>query len=292
MSRPAFRFACAAALAASTTAACTDPEPTAPVVDSGAYHTYVQTGWELPTTQDQARDLGFDVDDDGMPDNQGGALVSALGGIGLDLTGASATAFASGDVVTLHRLRADALTDDDSVSWEVLVGQARTTPPRFDGSETFAIAGSGGALVGAIGDGHLAAADGTIVIRVPFFPGQHPVPLPLTGAQLEVDLSNGGCRGRIGGVLRASDRDLTVLPIVAEQAIGHMAAHPEHRFTVTAIEVFDRDHDGAVTAAEITRMATSVFVLDVDLDADDQADGMSIALGFTCAPATAVTLNP
>jgi hypothetical protein len=276
------------ALLLAPAAACVDDdpaEPAPPAVTSGAYHHYAQTAWNLPTSSTDARGFGFDLDDDGDVENQAGAVIGALIGIGLDVEGANLDAFDRGAVVALYSVRADSLARDASVSWRVLNGISPGAP-RFDGTDTYFPTSDEGLLSGAIRDGVLSARHGTVTIRLPVFPDQPALAMPLVDARVE-RTPDGACRGRVGGAIPQDALDGTILPQLGEQAVIHMARNPDHEFTRLATDIFDDDGDGVATAGEIARseLTHGLFRLDLDRDGDDVDDAVSIALEFFCVPA-------
>ena len=283
-----------AALLSLPLVACTD-DPSLegpPEVASGSDHTFVQTGWIMPGDPGVTfREVGFDLDEreDHGVDNQVGMMIGSLRALRLDLTAASTDAFARGEVVALHTIRADDLTDDDSVRWRLGAGVPTTTPPRFDGSDRFTAMVDTGELFGTIEDGRLAGAYGNVTIRVPFFAGQAPIAFALDDARIAVDLRGGGCTGKIGGRIPVADLRERLLPRLAEQVLTHMATHPDHDFTAAARDVFDRDDDGVVTSAEIVGVASRIMPADLRPDGasyDAAPIAISFGLGFRCAPAT------
>lgn len=269
-------------------AACVDDpnlsEP--PVVDSGRYHHFAQTGWIIPATYGEGNSTGFDFDDNGEIDNQAGAVMGGLQAFGLDVLTANREAFASGDLVVLHSVRADSLVDDASASWRILSGLA-VTPPRFDGTDQLIVAGESGLLSGSIDDGVLDASFGGVTLRVPFFRDQAPLLVPLVGARVEMTPTAEGCHGLIGGALDEATLDADVLPALAAQIVTHMDRNPEHEFTAVVHDIFDADADGVATATEIAsaELTRSLFRLDLDRDRDGYRDSVSFALGFGCVPA-------
>lgn len=269
--------------------ACTDSsgEPSPPDVTTGSYHAFVQTGWTLPHNATQALALGQDLDGDGTIDNQGGALIGALINLGLELDGASADAFANGEVVALHRLRADDLTADASIEWRTYDG-VPTTAPRFDGADRFEVRAATGRLTGMIRDGHADLPWGETAIALPFFPHQTPLVAPMIDARLVLDVDADGCSGKLGGLIPAREIDQAILPQLAAEIVIHIARHPEHEFTAIAMQVFDRNHDGQLTVEEVlaTPLTKSLFRPDTDTDGDGTADAMSFGAGFDCVPAT------
>jgi hypothetical protein len=259
--------------------------PVPPAVTSGTYHHYVQSSWRLPSTSDEARRVGFDLDGDGQVENAAGQVLAALGGLGLDVQTESDRAIVAGELVILHSVRADDLVDDASVSWRVLAGFP-TTPPRWDGTDLFRVAGEDGSLVGPIVDRDARMDWGVVNVPLPFFPAQGPVILPLASARITATLSADGCEGRIGGVMLDRDRELTLERFV-RQAIAHIERNPEHEFARAAHQIFDDNDDGVITVEEMagSSIAESLFGPDVDTDGDGRDDGLSFGLGFTCTPA-------
>lgn len=256
-----------------------------PTVTTGTYHHYAQSAWIIPATSEMAQRHGFDLDGDGRIDNQAGAVMAALGGIGLDVQTESDRALAGGDLVVLHSVRADTLVDDASVSWRVLAG-APTTPPRWDGTDVFRVAGEDGSLVGPIMSGTARMDWGVVNLPLPFFPEQSPMVLPLADARITATISADGCTGSIGGVMLATDIEDTLARFV-RQAIRHIERNPEHELAVIAHEVFDVDEDGTITIPEMadSAIAEALFRPDVDTDGDGRDDGLSFGLGFTCEAA-------
>lgn len=79
-----------------------------------------------------------------------------------------------------------------------------------------------------------------------------------------------------------------ILPDLAAEMIIHVARHPDHPFTAIAMQVFDTNDDGQLTADEIlaTPVMRGLFRPDVDTDADGVKDAMSFGVGFDCVAAT------
>lgn len=268
------------------------PADEPPIVDSGDYVQFVQTGWSLPTTSRLANELGMDLDGDGYNDNVIGAVIGALNGIGLEVTLANEEAFGSGDLVLLHSLRADSLADDATVSWQLLLGSP-SEPPRFDGTDELTAVGDLGTLIGMNRGGVVTTEFGAAGLYIPLFPDQPALGLPLDVAYLEVELGNAGAVGRIAGGIDARVVRDDLLPRLAEQVITHMASHPDHPFTTGAIQIFDADHDGQVSVDEIANASITKSLLspDLDLDLDGEYDHVSFAVGLELVPATFAPLG-
>lgn len=265
-----------------------DPGPEPPVVTSGTYHHYAQRLFNLPANSTEAFQMGFDLDDDGTVDNQAGAVIAALGGLGLDVQTASDEALNGGGLVILHSVRADALVDDTSVSWRVMAGVPTEAPPRWDGTDVLRFAGDDGRFVGRIGLTSLAEMEwGTVSVPLPFFPDQSPTVLPLANARIRASISDRDCDGVIGGAMLAADIE-TTLRRFARQAITHIERHPEHELARVAYQVFDDDGNGVITVDEMVNnsITQSLFAPDLDLDGDGRSDdALSFGFGFSCEEA-------
>ena len=269
-------------LAASLPACADQPDDDGPPdVTTGTYHAFIQHGWNFPATSQEWRALGFDFDHNGQLNNEAGALIGALGRIGLPIADANLEQLTRGDTIVAHVVRADGLERDDAVAWQLWTSSG--APPRYDGADVVDADRVDGALAGQIVAGTLRAEWGEAVIRVPLFPGQGPVALATTDARVELAVG-AACHGRIGGLLDEADL-ATALEQIAQQTLAHMAAHPTHEFTQLARDVFDTDNDAVVSAAEVVAFAHMILRPDVDTDGDGARDAVSVAFGFDCAPA-------
>lgn len=269
--------------------ACTDTdEPAPPPVTTGAFHGYVQRGWVLPHNAAEARQLGLDLDGDGEIDNQAGSLIGALVNVGLELDTIADETFTAGDVVALHRLRADDLTDDATIEWRTFEGAPPPAAPRFDGTDRFDVGVETGRLTGTLMGGHAELDRGETTILLPFFPDQSPLRIPLTGARMQLDLDADGCSGRLAGLVRAVEIDGMILPNLGAEMIIHVARHPEHEFSRIAFDLFDDNRDGRITVDEFLadRLTQGLFSLDVDTDGDGERDAMSFGVALDCVPAS------
>jgi hypothetical protein len=260
------------------------PEP--PVVTSGTYHHYAQRLFTLPSSSTEARAFGVDLDGDDVVDNQAGAVIAALSGLGLDVQTASDEALTNGDLVILHSVRADALTSDDSVAWRVMAGRPTETSPRWDGTDTFRVATDDGNFVGSIDSRGAEMAWGVVAVPLPFFPDQSPTILPLANAQIRATITDTECDGVMAGAMLAPDID-TTLRRFARQAITHIERHPEHELARVAYQVFDTNGDGVITVDEMVNdpITQGLFAPDLDLDHDGDDDALSFGLGFSCEAA-------
>ncbi|MEZ4401226.1 MAG: hypothetical protein R3B06_14465 [Kofleriaceae bacterium] len=277
-----YSLSVAAIAALALAAACTEAPPLELPTDpgAGAVYAFVQRGWIL----DRAAAHSVDLDGDGHPDNQLGRLIDVLGSLGLAVNDAGAEQFASGELRIAHVVRADSL-DDGTAAWTLRSGAG--APPRFDGTDQLTLPVADGGMVGRIVGGRFEARAGELTLRVPLFPGQPAMAIPVVDGVVQLAL-RGGCGGTLAGAIGPAALDALV-DVMAAEAVAHLAAHPDHPFTATAIRFLDSDGDGRVSAAEVADLALGLLVPDVDLDGDGAADHVAVGLGFDCVPARAIT---
>jgi hypothetical protein len=97
---------------------------------NGTDHTYVINDLQVPSSANEATQLGLDIDGNGQPDNALGGLLAALAGqADLDLNGTVNEQVVSGGLVLLANLKATALTDATGVGLHVYLGDAATAMP-------------------------------------------------------------------------------------------------------------------------------------------------------------------
>lgn len=122
----------------------TQPAPTAEVLPAtGIQYHFVTNKLMIPTTQAQTQAFALNVDGDSQQnlDNKFGELLTLLTSAapGLELQSALDQAVNSGQLVTLHVVKADDFLNDPSVSWSLFLGQKTQSAPSFDGSDQFLI---------------------------------------------------------------------------------------------------------------------------------------------------------
>lgn len=284
--------------------ACNVPQPTpastqtseAPSTTGIQYH-YVTNKLLIPTTQTQVRASSLNIDGDPQqrPDNLVGELLTLLTSVAPDLaiqpTGDEAVN--TGQLITLHVVKADDLTNAQGVSWSIFQGQSSKSTPRFDGSDKFML-DSNAPIIGTLTNGYFSGGPSTAQIRV-FLMGQ-PMEVDLIGVRLEADLSVMGCsNGKLGGAVTVDEFREKLLPSITEGLNQMIKTNPEA--ANTSLPIFDSDHNGTITAQEIKNNPLLKLAAAPDLDLLDASgkfnpnqdgvkDSYSIGLGFTCVPAS------
>lgn len=255
----------------------------------------------IPTTQEQTQAFALNVDGDSQQqlDNMFGGLFTLLASAaqGIELQSTLDQAINTGQIVSLHVVKADDPLNDSSVSWSIFLGQKSQSAPRFDGSDKFMLdpaMPTNSPIVGSLTNGHFTGGPGMAQVQI-FLLGQ-PVDVNLIGVRIEADLSATGCaNGKLGGGVTVDEFHGKLLPAIAgglNQLIKTNKAMGN-----TLLQTFDADHDGAITVQELESNPLLMIAVSPDLDLLDASgkfnpgqdgvkDSYSVGLGFTCVPAS------
>ena len=278
------------------------PAPTqTPEVPSatGVQYQFVTNKLLVPTTQAQvqAYALNLDGDPQQQPDNLVGQLLTLLTSAapGLAIQATVDQAVNTGQVVSLHVVKADDLVNARGVSWSIFRGQETKSAPSFDGSDRFKLdptAPVSPAIIGTFTKGHFSGGPGSARIKV-FLMGK-PVEVNLIGVHLEADLSVLGCaNGKFGGAVSVDEFREKILPVLTDRL--NQIIKTDQDIANTVFPIFDSDHDGTITVQEIeSNSLLKLAAPDLDLldssgkfnpNQDGVKDSYSMGLGFTCVPA-------
>ena len=291
--------ACTAFKPASTQPA---PKQTAIVQPAtGVQNHFVTNRLLIPTPPAQTESFALNVDGDSkqQPDNKFGSLLTMLASAipGIELQASLDQVVTSGQLISLHVVKADDLLNDPSVSWSIFLGKQTQSTPNFDGFDEFILdstASTDSPIVGSVANGHFTGGPGTSQAQM-FLLGQ-PVEVELIGVRLEVDVSAEGCtNGKLGGGVTAEEFRGKLLPAIADGLNQINVADKDAENTL--LKVFDSDNNGTITTQEIESNPLMIFAASPDLDLLDASgqfypnqdgvnDSYSIGLGFTCVHAT------
>lgn len=192
------------------------------IVPTGAFSHYVGDTLLVPTTAAQATMYGLDLDEaePPRPDNALGNILATLAGQDVDVQTQINDAITAGDIVILHSVQAEALTNAAGASWRVLLAEKPATPPLFDGMDqlTVDVANSpeNAKLLGSISGGQFVGGPAPITIKISLVEGGEPLSLNLVGTKIESTISATGCDGKLGGAITKSDLDTVIIPTVAD----------------------------------------------------------------------------
>src|SRR5262249_28601193 len=120
--------------ASATPDAPVSENPDAPIGAASAFH-YVMSSPKGGAPGTEARSFAFDLDDDGTVDDALGlAVISIEPLVGLDIDGTIHDALVNGTIVILDAVHADALDDDATADWQVLIGDPQPHPDLTSGN--------------------------------------------------------------------------------------------------------------------------------------------------------------
>lgn len=266
---------------------------------TGVQYQYVTNTLLLPSTRDLAAEYALNIDGDPKKstENKFGELLSLLvsAAPGLELQTTLDEAINTGQLVTLHMVKADSFLSDPSVSWFVYLGQPAASPS-FDSSDKFTLDSKtplNSPVIGSITNGRFSGGPGSVRVRM-FLLGQQ-VELDLIGVRLESDVNQNGCvNGKIGGGITVEDFRSKLLPAIA--AGLYQIIEENNDTTSPLLQTFDSDKDKTITAQELENNPMLMIAISPDLDLldssgefnpgqDGEKDSYSIGLGFTCVPA-------
>jgi hypothetical protein len=240
-----------------------------------------------------AMDHAVDLNSDGAQDNQLGAIVGAIdaasGGM-FDLQGGLNASITDGTLLLLYEVLASSITDDPQVVVRAHLGADPDGNPadNFSGSEDLAIApGSppNRTVPGSIQGGRLEAGPGGLMIALPI--STAPMIFSLKMAQVQADLSpppGGMADGRIAGAVPWSEVVAQAIPAIAADTDKTYKDPATDAQTVNLLrDLFDLNSDGTITTDEIQSNGLLQLILkpDIDTDGDQQADALSVGMGFT-----------
>ena len=279
------------------------PTPTILPTTGIQYH-FVTNNLMLPTTQAQTQAFALNVDGDSQQhvDNMFGTLLTLLTSAApsLELQKTVDQAVNSGQLVSLHVVKADDPLNDPSVSWSIAEGQKTQSTPLFDGSDKFVVDATAPLnvpIVGSLTNGHFTGGPGTAQVQMLLL-GQL-IKVDLIGVRIETDLSAKGCaNGKLGGGVTVEQFRSKLLPTVADGL--NQIAKVDKAVANTLLQAFDSDHNGTITTQELEKNPLLMIAISPDLDLLDSAgkfnpgqdgvkDSYSVGLGFTCVSATFTT---
>jgi hypothetical protein len=282
----------------------TQPAPTQTAVvqpATGVQYHFVTNKLLIPTSQEQTQAFALNVDGDPQqhPDNKFGDLLTLLTSTaqGLELQSTLDQAVDTGQVVSLHVVKADDPLNDPSVSWSIFLGQKTQSAPSFDGSDKFMLdpaAPTNSPIVGSLTNGHFTGGPGTARVQM-FLLGQL-AEVDLIGVRLEADVSAKGCaNGKLGGGVTVDEFRGKLLPAIADGL--NQIIKSDQAVANTLMQVFDSDRNGIITIQELENNPMLMIAVSPDMDLLDASgkfnpsqdgvkDSYSVGLGFTCVPAT------
>lgn len=278
-----------------------DAPADAPPNASGTHYHYILDSLSWPTTSNQARADAFDLDNDGTLDNQLGQVTSTLTGQGLDIQTAQDQAIARGDVLMLADVQTTDLATATDAGYTMYVGTNPNPAPCSSVSDTICrhhLTGTGtfdaaatprdAQLIGSITAGQLTAGPGHLSLQMTIF-NSTPVTITLLAAHAKVTpTANGITTGILGGAIAQSDFHAKIYPamqtgfaaVIATDCTGQNppgCGCTANSNGATMIQLFDANHDCAVSEPEIENNSLIMALFQPDVMVEGQ---MALSAGF------------
>ena len=213
---------------------------------SGPNHTQlVASQILLPASR---TDYAVDLNGDGRVDNQYGSIVAALTAQGIMLQQSVDAQVMNGQIILLFDEEYTSASDDPCAGATVEHGQAQVAPD-FSGTGSFTgdHTNPPGDFAGTITSGTFlstpvptAQAPYSVTVYLPllsFSPDTPATPVPLTGAQLELNPMTG--RGQLNGAIKKSDIDTKVIPSIATLLDQSVQMNPTSSSSQQTLQIFD-----------------------------------------------------
>lgn len=300
-----------AAIDAAIDAAMPDALIDAPAPPPNA-HRYVIDHERLPTTNNEARTYGLDLDSDGVVDNQLGMVIGTLAGMGFDVEAPLTHAIDTGATIMLADVESASLTGGTATFALVQGTNAMPAPcngaadttcrHHLAGTATFEVATTSphdAPLAGTISGGVLNAGPGTIHIATSFFGA--PITLQLIGARVRLTQPTEALlmSGVIAGGVTQTELDATLYPgmqtaITAQIALDCTALTSppacgcaDGSTGKTDIGLFDANQDCAVSVDELKTNSLILSLLAPDVTIGTE-QALSFGVGITAVHAAFV----
>ncbi|HEY1105322.1 MAG TPA: hypothetical protein VGE78_04165 [Agromyces sp.] len=222
----------AAACLLPSIAACGGDDGEGNVTPEGEHTHYVANKVFVPTTNQEAKSYGLDLNKDGTVDNQLGQVLSTLGSMGFDLQGTIDTAVAEGSIILLADFQTKDFMNTAAAGIQVYLGDNpmpaacssdtdTTCGHHLDGNGSFTVAANSptnAALGGKIITGTFTGGPGNLSLQIALG-GTEPIRLDLIGARAK---GSGITATEIGsmifaGAITKEDIDTKVIPAIAQQ---------------------------------------------------------------------------
>jgi len=313
----------AAVLLVTTTSCDEDKSAAAPQTRAieGDDFQYVLDTLVLPTNEEEAHALAFDLNGNGMTDNQLGLTLAVLKTLKVDLQPVAESAIARGELALLLNVRATSLATSAVAGLWALFGALPMPPPCGDvneestcgrhlqGDGSFQIAANSprnALLTGSVSESAFLGGPGTVDIQLPIGDGE-PVSFELVAARVSADMSLGNLTGGIlGGAITEDELHATLFPAIhhfvveltEEDCTGTEAPCCDPGSTgKTLMSLIDENKDCAISLEEFRAnpQIQQLFPLDVDLfneagelapGEDGIRDSLSFGIGFSAARAS------
>jgi len=285
---------------------------------AGTDNTFVLSELKVPTSPNEATQLGLDIDGNGQADNALGGLLAALASqADLDLNGTVNNQVVSGGIILLANVKATDLSNATGVGLHVYLGDPATASPtpctdpenietcgqHLTGDGMFDVKMDYGAkVVGTLVNGQFTGGPGEVTIELALADTAS-VPIHLIGARATAGVTASEIMsGKLGGALKEEDIHNDLIPAVADliaslltesNCTGGDPCCPAGSTGEQVLSFFDDDGNCEVTAEELeanSLISSTLGNPDLDLfdengDFNPRQDGtkesLSLGIGFS-----------
>lgn len=270
-------------------------------------HTYVVGKQTIPQNNNQARQLGLDLNGDGTVDNQLGMVTSAFSGQGLDPQQLADTAVDRGESLTLINVGLESFTNGNTATFATFIGNNPQPAAcanvsdmicrkHLAGDAMFDVSPSSptdSIVVGPVVGGSFTSNPGRLTINATF---TAPLVFDLIGARARItSFDETSVTGIIAGGVTQTDLDQKIIPALASQygaiVSGDCGTTPPSCGCLpgstgqTLIALFDTSpNDCSISVNEVKNNSFLQSLFSPDLTIDGQAV-ISFGIGFTAVAA-------
>jgi hypothetical protein len=281
----------------------------------GLHCQYVVSELRIPTTQQEAKELGLDLNDNGRTDNSLGQVFAALYSYKLGINEKVKEALLRGGIMLLADVQTPSV-QKGYLGMRMFTGTSFTPAACDDendlntcgkhlrGLGRFEIDASSGErslLAGDVIDDVFKGSGGSIPVFVSFGGSMPPVQLELQRARIVARVDNDEINGVLAGGITQQQIDQIVLPttatelnrIVSTQCTATVSPNtctcPKDSGAATAL-YFDKNRDCRISDSELRTddIATALFRPDIVAEGDsgNRQELLSFGVGFTMKPAS------
>lgn len=289
-----------------------DPDSTTPGVDAGQVipvlppHTYVLDRQTIPQNNNEARQLGLDLNGDATVDNQLGMIMSTFASFGIATQTLADVTVDKGQAITLINIGADSLASSDPATFQSFIGDNPLPAACLDagdmtcrrhlaGTASFGISPSAPLttpLLGKIAGGKMTAGPGEQSLLIALV---SVVRLDLIGSRISVSsISENALTGIIAGGVTQDDMMTKVVPAWQSAFAAQMAADCPTSIPPscgcangsqgeTIQSLFDTNTDCVITVSEVQDNSLIQSLMAPDVTIGGQP-ALSFGIGFTAVP--------
>jgi hypothetical protein len=293
---------------------CVAGDNVAPILD-GPHSQFVVSELRIPTTQQEAKELGLDLDGNGRADNSLGQVFAALNYFKLGIDERVKDALLRGGIQLLADVQTPSM-QKEYIGMRLFIGTSfipaacdddndlNTCGKHLRGLGRFEIDASSGErslVAGDVIDDVFKGSGGSIPVFVSFGGIGAPVQLELQHASIFARVENSEIKGVLAGGITQQQIDEIVLPttaselnrIVSTQCTATMSPAtctcPKDSGAATAL-YFDKNRDCRISDSELRTddIATGLFRPDIvaEDDSGHRQKLQSFGVGFTMKPAS------